>query len=49
MINKGDSFGRYLAKVFYKENKEYKNISEELIKKGLLKEKSKWNKELDKQ
>ncbi|WJZ48667.1 endonuclease [Staphylococcus phage SAC] len=46
---KDDSFGRYLAKVFYKENKEYKNISEELIKKGLLKEKSKWNKELDKQ
>lgn len=41
---KDDSFGRYLAKVFYKENEEYKNISDELIKKGLIKENSKWNK-----
>ncbi|WRW34710.1 nuclease [Staphylococcus phage CF5] len=42
---KGDSFGRYLAKVYYNEDNNYKNISEEIIKKGLVKPDSKWNKE----
>lgn len=42
---KGDAFGRYLAKVFYNEDNNYKNISEEIIKKGLVKPDSKWNKE----
>lgn len=40
---KGDSFGRYLANVYYLEDNIYKKLSEELINKGLIKPNSKWN------
>lgn len=40
---KGDSFGRYLANIFYEEKGEIYNISQELMNKGLFKHGSKWN------
>ena len=43
---KDDAFGRYLANVYFQEDNTYKNISVELISKGLIKQDSKWNKDL---
>lgn len=40
---KYDSFGRYLAEVFYKDNGEYYLLNESLQKAGLYKPNSKWN------
>ncbi|HDI7205132.1 TPA: thermonuclease family protein [Staphylococcus aureus] len=40
--HKSDSFGRYLAKVWFENER---CLNEELKKSGLLKENSKWNKE----
>ncbi|AAX92396.1 nuclease family protein [Staphylococcus phage Twort] len=45
---KSDVFGRYLARVWYKEGTEYKQLNTSLIEKGLIKPNSKWNKSIDK-
>ena len=42
---KDDAFGRYLAKVYYKSEKEIRCLNDELRKEGLLKPNSKWNEE----
>ena len=40
---KTDSFGRYLANIFYLENDKYISISQELTNKGLIKPDIRWN------
>lgn len=40
---KSDSFGRYLANIFYEDDTVYKNFNQELKDTGLIKPDSKWN------
>lgn len=42
---KSDTFGRYLANIYYDDDGKIKCLNDELRAHGLLKENSKWNKE----
>lgn len=44
---KADSFGRYLADVWYREGDNEFRLSHELTVRGLVKDGSKWNKEMN--